>query len=175
MAPIKEYEDSPSSPRFYRKAEENFPHDQYTNSRDKFANLSSNKKVQTSIYKNKINQEFLTKLGEIDLPEKSKKLVACMINSNQEYRSLLKFKNNLFEREHSDRIEYDTYKEVLMLNKSTFASEKIELMFLDAVMEGGYISKKLFSDVLDTYLYLPVRAQKDMNKSENMYYVLTSN
>lgn len=98
-----------------------------------------------------------------------------MMNSNQEYRSLIKFKNNLFEREPNDRIEYDVYKEVLRQNKATFASEKIELMFLDAVMEGGYISKKLISDILDTFLYLPVRAQKDINRSENMYYVMTSN
>ena len=118
---------------------------------ENLASSGSKKSEFSEVLRNNQNTEFLKHVGGIELKSANKNLIAEMILQKQDYRALQKFKNSLFEKDNSEKIEFDTYQEILKKNKSTFVSEKIENMFLDAVLESGYIIKNKLIEVLDCY------------------------
>jgi hypothetical protein len=43
------------------------------------------------------------------------------------------------------------------------------------ILTDDLIDKKKLIDLLDTYQYLPIKIKRDKNKSENLYYIMSSN
>ena len=96
---------------------------------------------------------------------------------NMDFRKLTNLKNTMFD---SDDLRDNQYVPMQAWTETVQylcpgGLDGVEDMILDEIREGDEINLSRFNDIVDLFIYLPVKNERNSNDSSNLFMVMSSN
>ena len=125
--------------------------------------------------KNRVSTDYLkTVIDTKNIPLSRQKLLVELIERKIDHRTLSKMKTHMFDNFLDQDITIEQWKKESLKYFKSVPEDMQEKILLEIVTDDLIDRKKLI-DLLDTYQFLPIKLKRDKNKSENLYYIMSSN
>ena len=134
-------------------------------------------KNQNSEIKKGVSNDYLKHIIDTkNIPLSRQKLLIELIERKVDHRTLLKFKTYLCDLFPDQDIPLEEWRKQSPKYFKTVPEDIQEKLELELLTEDGLkIDKEKLLGLLDTYQFLPIKIKRDKNKSENLYYIMSSN
>lgn len=109
-----------------------------------------------------------------NIPLSRQKLLVELIERKIDFRTLNKMKTHMFDTFPDQDITVEEWKK----ESSKYfkgVPEDIQEKLIHELSLDSHIDRKALIELLDTYQFLPIKIKRDKNKSENLYYIMSSN
>ena len=98
-----------------------------------------------------------------------------MIERKVDHRSFQKMKTHMLDLFCDQDIPLDEWKKESIKYFKTVPEDIQEKVIQEICTDNCIIDKKKLMDIVDTFQFLPIKIKRDINKSENLYFIMSSN